>query len=112
MDVLCVYAFILCLCCPVEALWRADHPSKECYCLKNDHETEKSALCSKVGARCRKNAPSESMLALGHRNFILSGLIFFPYRVSQMCGIWDRGLAFAPGPIATSKISHRTDIRL
>jgi hypothetical protein len=39
-----VYVFILFVlsCVEVEALRRADHLSKEAYCLQNDHETEKS----------------------------------------------------------------------
>jgi hypothetical protein len=40
-----VYAFILCLYCPVQvaALRRADHSSKESYRLcKNDYETEEA----------------------------------------------------------------------
>jgi hypothetical protein len=42
-----VYAFILCLCCPDELI---THPRSPTVC-NNDHETDKSALCSKVGER-------------------------------------------------------------
>jgi hypothetical protein len=56
MDVWCVYAFILCLCFlvfrykPCDDLTTRSRSPTVC---KNDHETEKSALCSKVGARER-----------------------------------------------------------
>jgi hypothetical protein len=54
VDVWCVHAFILCLCCPVFRQRPCDElisrPRNLTVC-KNDHETDKTALCSKVGAR-------------------------------------------------------------
>jgi hypothetical protein len=52
-----VCAFILCLCCPLFRQRPCDElitrPSSPTVC-ENDHETEKSAQCSKVGVRGRK----------------------------------------------------------
>jgi hypothetical protein len=45
MDVcVCVYSVFVLSCVQVAALWRADHLSKESYCLrKKDYETEEEA---------------------------------------------------------------------
>jgi hypothetical protein len=53
MDVcLCVYTVFVLSCVQVVALRRADHSSKESYCLwKNDYETEQEAGAQQKGCR-------------------------------------------------------------
>jgi hypothetical protein len=54
---------LLCLCCPVFRQRPCDEPITRSIVLlsANDHETEKSALCSKVGAREEKKLNSRDL---------------------------------------------------